>query len=136
MISTRVARRCCRCRPHAPPAAQPHVTELLPSVTYSRGARFKCTTGSPATPYSTTAIPPPPLTPIADRQRLVYAARALAGLLLTPATAGAQYLDPGAASIIIQSVVAGVVAVGAGVKLYWSKIAAFFFRRRRSRQPE
>jgi hypothetical protein len=57
-------------------------------------------------------------------------------LLFAPATAGAQYLDPGAASIIIQSVVAAVVAVGAGVKLYWSKISAFFSRRRRSGQPE
>ena len=56
---------------------------------------------------------------------------ALTALLLTPATARAQYLDPGAASIIVQAVVAGVVAVGAAVKLYWSKIAGLFSRRRR-----
>jgi hypothetical protein len=53
-----------------------------------------------------------------------------------PGTAGAQYLDPGAAGIIIQAIVAGVVAVGAGVKLYWSKISGLFSRRRRSDRPE
>jgi hypothetical protein len=56
--------------------------------------------------------------------------------LLIPTAAGAQYLDPGAASIIIQAVVAGVVAVGAGIKLYWSKISGFFSRRRRPDRPE
>jgi uncharacterized membrane protein SpoIIM required for sporulation len=56
---------------------------------------------------------------------------ALAALLCTPVTAQGQYLDPGAASIIIQAVVAGVVAVGAGLKLYWSKISGLFSRRRR-----
>ncbi len=56
---------------------------------------------------------------------------ALAALLLVPVPAEAQYLDPGAASIIVQAVVAGVVAVGAAVKLYWSKISGLFSRRRR-----
>lgn len=56
----------------------------------------------------------------------------LAALLLIPAPAEAQYLDPGAAGIIVQAVVAGVVAVAAGVKLYWSKISGLFSRRRRS----
>jgi hypothetical protein len=56
---------------------------------------------------------------------------ALAALLLVPVPAEGQYLDPGAASIIVQAVVAGVVAVGAAVKLYWSKISGLFSRRRR-----
>jgi hypothetical protein len=76
------------------------------------------------------------LTPLAVRQRLVYVLGALTALPFVPVAAGAQYLDPGAASIIIQAVVAGVVAIGAGVKLYWSRISAFFSRRRRSGEPE
>lgn len=56
----------------------------------------------------------------------------LAALLFVPVPAEAQYLDPGAASIIVQAVVAGVVAVAAAVKLYWSKISGLFSRRRRS----
>ena len=55
----------------------------------------------------------------------------VAALLLVPVPAAAQYLDPGAASIIVQAVVAGVVAVAAAVKLYWSKISGLFSRRRR-----
>jgi hypothetical protein len=56
---------------------------------------------------------------------------ALVALLLVPVPAEGQYLDPGAASIIVQAVVAGVVAVAAAVKLYWSKISGLFSRRRR-----
>ena len=50
--------------------------------------------------------------------------------LLVPIPAAAQYLDPGAASIIVQAVVAGVVAVAAGVKLYWTKLSGQISRRR------
>ena len=56
----------------------------------------------------------------------------LATMLLAPVSVQAQYLDPGAASIIVQAIIAGVIAVGAGVKLYWSRISGFFSRRRRS----
>lgn len=65
-------------------------------------------------------------------RRLRLIVGALTALLFAPAPAGAQYLDPGAASIIIQAVVGGVVAVGVGLKLYWSKITALFSRRRRN----
>ncbi len=51
------------------------------------------------------------------------------GLVLTPGTAQAQYLDPGAGSIILQAVLAIVVGVAAGVKVYWGKISAFLSRR-------
>ena len=71
-----------------------------------------------------------------NRRPPVFAVGALIALLIAPATAGAQYLDPGAASIVIQAVIAGVVAVGAGLKLYWSKISGLFSRRRRPDQPE
>lgn len=60
----------------------------------------------------------------------------VAALLFVPLPAEAQYFDPGAASIIVQAVVAGVVAVAAGVKLYWSKISGLFSRRRRSDKPQ
>lgn len=45
---------------------------------------------------------------------------------LVPAAAHAQYLDPGASSIIVQSIVAGVVAVAAVVKVFWWKISGIF----------
>jgi hypothetical protein len=60
----------------------------------------------------------------------------LLALCLAPATADGQYLDPGAASIVVQAIVAGVVAVGAGVKLYWSRISGLFSRRRKPEQEE
>lgn len=63
--------------------------------------------------------------------RRVATIGATVALLIMPLPADAQYFDPGAASIIVQAVVAGVVAVAAGVKLYWSKISGLFSRRRR-----
>lgn len=50
-------------------------------------------------------------------------------LVLTPPAARAQYLDPGAGSIIVQAILAVVVGVAAGVKVYWGKITAFLSRR-------
>lgn len=48
----------------------------------------------------------------------------------TPLAAEAQYLDPGAGSIIVQAVIAVAVGVSATVKLYWHKISPFFKRLR------
>lgn len=56
----------------------------------------------------------------------------LAALALVPSTARAQYLDPGSGSIIVQAVIAGVVAVSAVAKLYWGRLSALFVRRRKS----
>lgn len=61
-----------------------------------------------------------------------FALRAVvAGLVVvfSPSTAQAQYLDPGAGSIILQVVIAAVVGVAATVRLYWTRISAFFSRR-------
>jgi len=44
-------------------------------------------------------------------------------LACLPDTAQAQYLDPGAGSIIVQAVVAGFIGAAAAVKLYWGKIS-------------
>ena len=54
-------------------------------------------------------------------------------MLLTPATAHAQYLDPGAGSIIVQAVIAVMVGVAAAVKIYWGKISGFLGRRPKSK---
>ncbi|MEO8138315.1 MAG: hypothetical protein ABI742_01655 [Gemmatimonadota bacterium] len=50
-------------------------------------------------------------------------------MVLWPSTALAQYLDPGAGSIIVQVVIAVLVGVGATVKVYWRTISAFLSRR-------
>lgn len=52
---------------------------------------------------------------------------------LTPGTAHAQYLDPGAGSIIVQVVLALVIGTAAAVRLYWGKLSAMLSRR--SRHP-
>jgi hypothetical protein len=58
---------------------------------------------------------------------LVLAAT-LASVLL-PDIAHAQYLDPGAGSIIVQALVAAVVGVAAVLKFYGRRIAGLFSRR-------
>ena len=63
-------------------------------------------------------------------RRLGFTAGAAAlALVLTPGSAEAQYLDPGAGSIIVQVVLAVLVGAAAGLKLYWGKIATFAGRR-------
>ncbi len=73
-------------------------------------------------------------TAVAKRnQRLRFAAGAAAlALVLAPRSAEAQYLDPGAGSVIVQVIVAVVVGAAAGFKLYWGKIASFAGRRSKS----
>jgi len=51
-------------------------------------------------------------------------------LALSPHSAQAQYLDPGAGSIIVQAVIAATIGAAAAVKLYWSRISAFLAQRR------
>jgi hypothetical protein len=66
---------------------------------------------------------------MAMRTRITRAAVAIAATaLLAPASAHAQYLDPGAGSIIVQAVVAAVFGIGVTVKLYWHRISAFLHR--------
>jgi len=56
-------------------------------------------------------------------------AGAVGALMLLPAPAQAQYLDPGAGSILIQALVAVAVGVAATLKIYWARISAFVTRR-------
>lgn len=51
------------------------------------------------------------------------------------APAQAQYLDPGAGSIVIQAIVAGVLGVATVLKLYWSKIKGLFRGRSDTNKP-
>lgn len=54
-------------------------------------------------------------------------------LFLLPSVAQAQYLDPGAGSIMVQVVIAALVGASATVKIYWSRISAFLARRKAKR---
>lgn len=36
------------------------------------------------------------------------------------------YLDPGTGSIIIQSIVAGLLGIAVAIKLFWQRIVGFF----------
>ena len=40
------------------------------------------------------------------------------------------YLDPGSGSFIIQMLLAGLLGVGVGVRIYWKKIVAFFNKKK------
>ena len=43
-------------------------------------------------------------------------------------TSSYAYLDPGSASIILQSILGAIAAVGATIGLYWKKIKNLFFK--------
>ncbi len=59
---------------------------------------------------------------------------AVAALILFPNVAHAQYLDPGAGSMIVQIVIAVVVGLAATTKVYWRRITALFGRRSKERR--
>ena len=48
--------------------------------------------------------------------------------LLAVRPAAAQYLDPGAGSVVIQVIIAGVVGAAAVIRFYWTKITSVFAR--------
>jgi hypothetical protein len=64
------------------------------------------------------------------------AVAALAALALAPSVAEAQYLDPGAGSIIVQAVIAVVIGVSATVRLYWHRISGFLGKRSRDKDSK
>lgn len=67
-------------------------------------------------------------------RRFSQAAIAVGLMVLAPMPAQAQYLDPGAGSVMVQVIVAAVIGVATVVKLYWSRIKGLF--RRRPDTPE
>ena len=48
--------------------------------------------------------------------------------LLTMMEAANAYLDPGTGSLIIQSIIGAIAAIGITAKLYWHKIKLMFSR--------
>ena len=48
--------------------------------------------------------------------------------LLVARPLAAQYLDPGAGSVVIQVIIAGVVGAAALIRFYWTKITSVFAR--------
>ena len=50
----------------------------------------------------------------------------------TPAFA---YIDPGTGSLIIQSVIGAIAAIGVTIKLYWHKLKIFFSGRSAPTEP-
>ena len=51
----------------------------------------------------------------------------LAWVTIFPSDALA-YLDPGTGSLIVQSVIAALAAIGYGLRLYWGRIQSWFKR--------
>ena len=45
--------------------------------------------------------------------------------LVAPGAASAQYMDPGAGSILLQAILAGVVGIATVTKIYWNRIRSF-----------
>ena len=41
------------------------------------------------------------------------------------------YIDPGTGSILLQGLIGAIAAGGAAISLYWSKIKAFFTKRKK-----
>lgn len=46
------------------------------------------------------------------------------------------YIDPGTGSLIIQIIVGFVLSIGLGVKIFWSKIKAFFSKTSKKTKSE
>lgn len=59
---------------------------------------------------------------------MAHLIRAVGVVALFPVAAHAQYLDPGAGSILIQAVIAVAVGAAAAVKIYWRRISSFASR--------
>lgn len=50
-------------------------------------------------------------------------------LLLSAALPAYGYIDPGTGSLIIQSIIGAIAAIGVTMKLYWHKLKVFFARK-------
>lgn len=54
--------------------------------------------------------------------------------LITLALPSYGYIDPGTGSLIIQSIIGAIAAIGVTLKLYWHKLKLLFSRQ--SKKPE
>ena len=50
-------------------------------------------------------------------------------LLLSATLPAYGYIDPGTGSLIIQSIIGAIAAIGVTMKLYWHKLKVFFARK-------
>lgn len=57
-------------------------------------------------------------------------------LLIGSAGTSHAYLDPGTGSILLQSLIAGVVGGMVVIKMYWRKVKTFFSGGRAARRPD
>lgn len=57
-------------------------------------------------------------------------------LCITASTPVYGYIDPGTGSLIIQSVIGAIAAVGITLKLYWHKLKVYFFSRTNNTDDE
>jgi hypothetical protein len=64
-------------------------------------------------------------------RKVLAALACVLALALVPTPAAAQYLDPGASSVIVQVIIAGLIGVAAVLRLYWGRLKAFFASRRK-----
>ena len=46
------------------------------------------------------------------------------------------YLDPGTGSYVIQVILAGILGVGVGIKLFWGKIKQLFVKKKPVKEEE
>ena len=58
----------------------------------------------------------------------------LVGIMPTGVTQA--YLDPGSGSLLIQIIIAGILGLLVAIKLYWSRIVAFFTGRTPPQETE
>jgi hypothetical protein len=65
-----------------------------------------------------------------------FALAAAAAMALAPTPAAAQYLDPGAGSIVVQAAIAIAIGLAATLKLYWHNISTFWSSRRSKSEKE
>ena len=50
-------------------------------------------------------------------------------IVSTPLFRPHEYLDPGSGSFLIQLLIGGLVAVGFGIRMFWTRIKALFTRK-------
>jgi hypothetical protein len=55
-----------------------------------------------------------------------YRLYAIACILLAMSSPAYAYLDPGVGSFVLQMIVAGALATGAAIKMYWYRITSFW----------
>jgi hypothetical protein len=69
------------------------------------------------------------------KTRLLHQALLAAAALIVLVNPAHAYIDPGSGSLFLQILVASLVGGWFGIKMYWSKIVAFFRKKSGDKQP-